>query len=169
MWQYQDQLDYPGEEWREIPYKSTTIKVSLYGRIWALDGRKTFGSKKRDGYMVFHDDPIHRFVCRAFKPNPDCENLYVDHIDDNKANNCAGNLDWVTASENQQRARARITFKPTGRRRAVAQYTLTGEFIAQYASMTEASTKTGIPLCTISSCCRNGITHDWPYRWQRLR
>ena len=47
---------------------------------------------------------VHRLVAKAFIPNP--KNLReVNHIDGNKLNNAASNLEWVTTRENQIHAR----------------------------------------------------------------
>ena len=42
---------------------------------------------------------IHRLVAKAFIPNPD-NLLDVNHKDENKKNNRADNLEWVTRKEN---------------------------------------------------------------------
>lgn len=47
---------------------------------------------------------VHRLVAKSFVPNP---NMYteVNHIDGNKLNNDASNLEWVTSSQNKIHAR----------------------------------------------------------------
>lgn len=50
--------------------------------------------------------PAHRLVMLTWKPIPDRENFTVDHLDHNKRNNAVENLEWVTAFENVERAKA---------------------------------------------------------------
>lgn len=50
-----------------------------------------------------HNFYIHREVAKAFVPNPD-NKPSVNHIDGNKHNNCATNLEWATNSEQMQHA-----------------------------------------------------------------
>lgn len=71
----------------------------LKGQINYKNGYKSFniilpdGSKKR----LY----AHRMVAIAFIPNSDKTKTQINHIDGNKLNNHADNLEWVTPFENQ--------------------------------------------------------------------
>ena len=81
--------------------------VSCYGRVrhniknhYRLLG----GSKHKDGYIfvTLHGKqiPLHRIVAKLFHGQDYQEGLVVNHIDGNKQNNFADNLEWVTQSDN---------------------------------------------------------------------
>lgn len=102
--QYIPDFDYDKEVWKEIG--RTGYEVSDLGRI-RHGNRILAGSYHNDGYIfttIKGDQiPIHRFVANAFIPNPDNKSE-VNHIDGNKMNNSAKNLEWVTRNENTQHA-----------------------------------------------------------------
>ena len=62
------------------------------------------GSKHKDGYIfvTLHGKqiPLHRIVAKLFHGQDYKEDLVVNHIDGNKLNNFADNLEWVTQSDN---------------------------------------------------------------------
>jgi len=73
------------------------------------------------GYLQIqvHDknQRINRVVARAFVHNP-CPDIFnmVDHIDQNKSNNCASNLRWLNNQLNMLNNSGRSIFKtPSGK------------------------------------------------------
>lgn len=98
-----------GEEvWIECP-RFPAYLVSSHGRFKRVDtGFVMKGGKEINGYSVAQltlDGRqrvvlAHRLVCEAFYgKSPKGMNI-VNHIDGNKTNNAACNLEWVSSSEN---------------------------------------------------------------------
>ncbi len=70
-------------------------------RVRQTDYKWTFGTvNKRDRYLVFVSERIHRIVATAFHGEPPTKEYVVDHIDTNRQNNRPDNLRWVTRLEN---------------------------------------------------------------------
>lgn len=118
------------------PYRNQRgyLKVCLY-----KDGKKKYLS-------------VHRLVANAFVTNED-PGIFtqVNHIDEDKANNRADNLEWVTPSEN-------INHGTCIERRAKAQsrtveMTYKGLTVL-FDSTRDASEKTGIPRKYIQGVCQ---------------
>lgn len=81
--------------------------VSCYGRVkhnFKNHYRLLGGSKHKDGYIfvTLHGKqiPLHRIVAQLFHGQDYKDGLVVNHIDGNKQNNFADNLEWVTQSDN---------------------------------------------------------------------
>ena len=81
---------------RELVARRNTSGYDRVGMV--IDG-------KRREYFV------HRVVAELFCEKPNGCNV-VDHIDGNKQNNIAGNLEWVMSGENNKRAFAKGLKKP---------------------------------------------------------
>lgn len=118
-------LTLPGEIWRDIEM-CPNYMISSYGRLYrcvyttynngmikrphihkicsrllSVDtlSPKGYQRAKSNGVRI----SIHREVAKAFIPNT--ENKYtVNHIDGNKLNNRADNLEWMTYAENTKHA-----------------------------------------------------------------
>lgn len=60
---------------------------------------------------------VHRIVAESFLPNPE-EHPYVNHIDENKHNNCVSNLEWCTPQHNAEHSHSRevVMRSPSGER-----------------------------------------------------
>ena len=136
------------EVWKEI--EGTDAMVSSSGRI-AVNGVTISQQTDSEGYKRCtvapnYRDRVHRFVAQAFCDNP-YGKRFVNHIDGNKANNNASNLEWVTAKENAQAASKAGLLKKAPQRPVVA---IGGGRIAFFSSQKEAAFILGIPSKDIS-------------------
>lgn len=103
------------ELWKPVADFEDRYEVSNLGRVISLDGyhkgRVLIGAKDpRYLRITLSRSPtrvsahIHVIVATAFVPNPNAL-PQVNHIDGNKLNNVASNLEWVSARTNLLHAR----------------------------------------------------------------
>lgn len=101
---------------------------------------------------------IHRLVAEAFHENP-MGKKEVNHIDGNKLNNKAENLEWCTRNENLKHAyESGLMPFSTVARKVVSIDKNTGERTV-YSSIHEAAKILGISQGNICMCCK----HQRPY------
>lgn len=88
------------------------VWVSTKGRFRNRDKAPLPVKIGENGYCLIRVDCTtcsfalaHRLVMLTWKPTSEAENLTVDHLDHNKRNNALDNLEWVSFSENQKRAK----------------------------------------------------------------
>lgn len=98
------------EKWKKIP-GSNGFSISNLGNIKKGEHQFVNIQEDMEGYYrcsvggTRKRDRIHRFVAECFVENDDPKNKkYVNHIDGNKHNNRADNLEWCTAKHNSQHA-----------------------------------------------------------------
>lgn len=107
----------PGEVVKPIPGLEGRYSVTSFGRVFSHVYRhrgmtaELAQNRHPEGYMRVKlcainkgsPTPVHRLVALAFHANPN--NLpQVNHIDGNKWNNKASNLEWVDNAGNQRHA-----------------------------------------------------------------
>lgn len=129
------------EIWKDIAGYEGLYQISNQGRVKSLKrwdvNKKAFVDDESIlhptgngyGYMIVGlrketrktNHYVHRLVADAFVSNPN-GHTYVNHLDYNKQNNDASNLEWCSQKENMQHSRDRmkhpkmITHSNTGER-----------------------------------------------------
>ena len=102
-------MDFENELWKEIEGYDGRYQVSSCGRVWNVATQKLMKLQmKKSGYLSVNlmkpdkktvTERVHRLVALHFCEKSDGCNV-VNHLDSNKTNNCAENLEWTTVSGN---------------------------------------------------------------------
>ena len=180
-------FEFEGEEWKNIPYPfyADRYLVSDSGKSYSIKWHSIMRNHPNDkGYFGINlcKDSVHsrksmsRTVALAFIPDtPDnWQELEINHLDENPANNSVENLEWCTHQENISYGNhnAHISASNRGRKltdeqkanlarartgkgvKAVVQMDRDGNPIAEYSSIREAAAALDIDPGNISSACR---------------
>ena len=103
----------------------------------------------KDGKMKKYK--IHRLVAEAYIPNPD--NLpQVDHINEDKTNNCVNNLQWITNRDNSRKSNN----KP------ILQYDLDGNFVREWECAYDVGK---VAVKNINHCLKGRTKSSYGYKW----
>lgn len=158
------------EKWKTI-VGHTKYMVSSLGRVKRIkNGRIIKPWITRLGYYearIFNDfgrrvfTGVHRFVCQGFLPPPKNGEKYVNHIDGDKSNNSAINLEWSSHLENIRHSwRIGLRENMVGEKSAVA--VLNNEKVGTIRQMREQglsykkiSKIIGAGKTTVAMVCRN--------------
>ena len=166
------------ELWRPIPNYEGYYEASNLGRIRSVYRYKRVlkpmisntGYERVDLFKNRHRKQysVHRLVAITFIDNPD-NKPFVNHRDENKINNCADNLEWVTHVENcrygtaiERRTKhfdySKRKINNAGQIEAcskpIAQYTKDGRFVRNWKSASECARKNGWQISNIRRCCK---------------
>ena len=168
------------EMWKDVIGYEGVYQVSDLGRVRRIlkDRRspefhylhENYNSKCGYGKLALKGNIklLHRIVALAFIPNPE-NKPQVNHKDGDKHNNCASNLEWVTAKENAIHAyRTGLLDQAIGERcMKVDQFEKTGKFVKRWNSFHEISRETGWSASLICRQCKkpNSTAYGWVWRY----
>lgn len=166
------------ERWKDVEGYEGLYQVSNFGRVRSLDhyitirnggkalhnGKILKDAKGGSGYRkvtlckdgILKSVNLHSLVAKSFINNPD--NLpEINHINECKWDNAVWNLEWCTVKYNRSYGSRNIRAKKTKQQKygkGVCQYTLDGQFVAEYPCLMEAERQTGISRPNITACCK---------------
>ena len=141
------------------------------GQVWSYRRNKYLKQQQARNYLSIelHKDNnrknyfIHRLVAETYIPNP--HNLpEVNHIDENKYNNCVDNLEWVSHKDNMNHGtqKERASTKCKKRIRCIETDTV-------YNSTKEAAEALDIKAPNITACLKGRQKTSGKYHWEYVK
>ena len=144
--------------------------ITEEGQVWSYRRKKYLKQQQTRNYLSIelHKDNdrkhyfIHRLVAETYIPNP--HNLpEVNHIDENKYNNCVDNLEWVSHKDNMNHGtqKERASIKCKKKIRCIELNTI-------YDSTKDAALTLGINAPNITSCLKGRQKTSGGYHWEYI-
>lgn len=162
------------EEWRPVEGFEDRYKVSNTGSVFSIISNRLLTPKiDRYGYKCVclfrkgksKHTTIHRLVAKAFISNP--ENLpTVNHKDENKLNNRAENLEWLSVKDNDNYGSRNERMANSKKVNPIAQYDSTMNLIKIHLGVKDAQRNTGVNRNSIRDVCRGLRPTAGGYVWR---
>lgn len=172
------------ELWKPVVGYEGLYEVSNLGRVKSLPRKGTKGGLLTPSYSnskhyahipltkngELRTTSLHRVVASAFVPNPENKSQ-VNHINGDKTNNRADNLEWVTNKENVDHAMETGLWKcrpeeAIEARMAGVFQKMNGEVIAMYPCVKYAQYITGVCNQNIFKVCQGKRRSAGGFEWE---
>lgn len=165
------------EQWRDVVGYEGLYQVSNLGKVRSMNWRNTGAvqelslKQRRDGYKqveLFKQGlsrmiPVHQLVARAFVPGFK-DGLCVNHLDENKGNNSAENLEWCTQAQNIRHSAHKFGLKSSTP--PVLQLSMDGDVIRTWPNAVAIRKELGFNDWSIRCCCTGKRKQAYGFRWQ---
>lgn len=176
------------ETWKDVEGYEGLYQVSNLGRVKSLEryvirGRGGISKVRERILKCGHDKDgyscvalmlngkrttfrVHRLVAQAFIPNPE-NKPFVNHINEDKTNNHAKNLEWCTCKENNNHGTRNERMAKTQGKPIIGIALKDGEVLAfEYASQAE---KYGFDKSHIHKVCKGILKQHKGYVWKYIK
>ena len=172
------------EVWKDIDGYEGLYQVSNTGKVRSLryrnrdEVRELFLKPDNRGYLQveLHNNgkkrmfTVHKLVATHFVRGYK-KGYVVNHINENKMDNRAENLEWCSLSCNLEYSRnlhPERTSKGVPRRcvKEIIQFTLDGVVVRKWASAIDIKSTFGFNEWSIKECCKGKRKTAYGYRWQ---
>ena len=175
------------ENWKDVEGYEGLYQVSNLGNIKSLNYLHTGKAKNMKKY--FHNSGylavdlwkkgkgerrfVHKLVAESFIANPNNYSI-VNHIDGNKLNNYASNLEWCTQQHNVQegfKLGRKGSFlgkfgEKHNRSKEILQLDLYGNIIKKWSCASEVQRKLGFGQANIRNCCVGRCKTSYGFIWR---
>lgn len=158
------------ETWKDLINYEGLYQASNRGRIRSTKTLRILKQNlnKNNGYMqiTLHKDgyckthSVHRLIAMTFIKNPN--NLpQINHKNEIKTDNDVCNMEWCDNKYN-----CNYGTKTESVKKKTNQYTVRGEFIKTWNSLTEIQDKLGFRKSNLSSCCNGKLPTAYGFVWR---
>lgn len=173
-------------EWRPVEGYEGRYEVSRSGFVRSLPRDYGFGivekptllkpDQDRFGYLTVRlckDEKkqkflVHRLVASAFVPLVKGK-PFVNHKDEDKLNNHASNLEWVTTAENNAHGTRNERIAKRVSRQIEQIDPSNGNIVKTWPSLKKLCEETGWDMSCISECCNGKRKTSHGYMWRKVR